>query len=60
MDELRKVWNVLVEKELRIHVDLEQWFEEHEDELECSDAGRRMERQLPEDHNSDYKEMHTV
>ncbi|EGE85644.1 hypothetical protein BDDG_08589 [Blastomyces dermatitidis ATCC 18188] len=27
-DELRKVWNVLVEKELRIHVDLEGWFED--------------------------------
>ncbi|ODH45339.1 hypothetical protein ACO22_00063 [Paracoccidioides brasiliensis] len=28
-DELRKVWNVLVEKELRVHVDLEEWFEEN-------------------------------
>ncbi|OJD16591.1 hypothetical protein AJ78_03231 [Emergomyces pasteurianus Ep9510] len=27
-DELRKVWNVLVEKELRVHVDLEAWFAE--------------------------------
>ena len=33
MNELRKVWNVLAEKELRIHVDLEDWFEEHEDEF---------------------------
>ncbi|KAI5305786.1 snoRNA-binding rRNA-processing protein utp10 [Ascosphaera pollenicola] len=26
--QLRKVWNVLVEKELRVHVDLEEWFED--------------------------------
>lgn len=26
--QLRKVWNVLVEKELRVHVDLEEWFDD--------------------------------
>ncbi|KAI5291137.1 hypothetical protein KEM54_006168 [Ascosphaera aggregata] len=27
-EQLRKVWNVLVEKELRVHVDLGKWFED--------------------------------
>ncbi|KAI5287901.1 hypothetical protein KEM52_001391, partial [Ascosphaera acerosa] len=35
---LRKVWNVLVEKELRVHVDLEEWFEEHEDGEDGADG----------------------
>jgi hypothetical protein len=51
-DELRKVWNVLVEKELRIHVDLEERFEDNEDQ----------ERQLapidmPYDKSSDEEEQ---
>ncbi|PGH31298.1 hypothetical protein GX50_05943 [[Emmonsia] crescens] len=44
-DELRKVWNVLVEKELRVHVDLEEWFEERG---EVGDAGD-LPIQIPED-----------
>jgi hypothetical protein len=32
MQEMRKVWNVLAEKELRIHLDLEEWFEVHSGE----------------------------
>ncbi|KAL1960058.1 hypothetical protein VTO42DRAFT_230 [Malbranchea cinnamomea] len=60
-DELRKVWNVLVEKELRIHVDLEPWFEEHDHEFETAGDGKRGENQypvrMPNDPASD-EEMH--
>lgn len=56
MQELKKVWNVLVEKELRIHVDLEEWFEEHEHELSRPDMGRSGSQhpiRMPEDQSSD-------
>ena len=56
-EELRKVWNVLVEKELRIHIDLEEWFEARTDaqgidstnRLGDENFGRRLPIVLPED-----------
>lgn len=53
-DELRRVWNVLVEKELRIHIDLEEWFEENEEMADDSkgDMGHPPIT-MPDDKSSD-------
>ncbi|PGG96382.1 hypothetical protein AJ80_09837 [Polytolypa hystricis UAMH7299] len=52
-EELRKVWNVLVEKELRVHVDLEEWFEDEEGRMEVEGEGKRgLPFSLPEDKSS--------
>lgn len=60
-EELRKIYNVLVEKELRVHVDLEDAFEKHD---ECLAVTRqhvegRQSVNLPEDASSD-DEMRNV
>lgn len=51
-DELRKVWNVLVEKELRIHVDLEEWFNDRGKERGELDFTRDLPIHMPEDLSS--------
>ena len=55
MNELRKIWNVLAEKELRIHVDLEEWFEKHEDAFIKSEdwTGTQRPVRMPDDQSSD-------
>ncbi|OAX85331.1 hypothetical protein ACJ72_00296 [Emergomyces africanus] len=50
-DELRKVWNVLVEKELRVHVDLEEWFAEKGAAKEIADTVC-LPIQMPDDASS--------
>ena len=55
--ELRKIWNVLVEKEMRIHVDLEEWFEEHGEQPGGSEGSGEAERRLPDDGSSVDGEM---
>ncbi|KAF3490613.1 uncharacterized protein GIQ15_00130 [Arthroderma uncinatum] len=54
-DELRKVFNVLVEKELRVHVDLEEWLEDNEAEVMPADdgLGQRPPITMPDDKSSD-------
>ncbi|EFQ97294.1 hypothetical protein MGYG_00335 [Nannizzia gypsea CBS 118893] len=54
-EELRKVFNVFVEKELRVHVDLEEWLEENEAEIrpDESDIGQRPPIIMPDDRSSD-------
>lgn len=42
-EELRGTWRVIGEKELRVHVDLEDAFEEIEEIREDSGKGRRVE-----------------
>lgn len=51
-DELRKVWNVLVEKELRIHVDLEEWFNDWGKGRGELDFTRDLPIHMPEDLSS--------
>ncbi|PGH04703.1 hypothetical protein GX51_03370 [Blastomyces parvus] len=51
-DELRKVWNVLVEKELRIHVDLEEWFEDRGEGRAGMGDTRDLPLHMPEDASS--------
>ncbi|EEQ30351.1 hypothetical protein McanMca71_002158 [Microsporum canis] len=59
-DELRKVFNVLVEKELRVHVDLEEWFEENEEAVvgpDDSAMGQKPPINMPDDRSSDEDEV---
>lgn len=47
-EELRKVYNVLVEKELRIHVDLEEVFEDYDTAVERETAsGTQAQQDIP-------------
>ncbi|KAK2865094.1 hypothetical protein FQN49_003922, partial [Arthroderma sp. PD_2] len=55
-DELRKIFNILVEKELRVHVDLEEWLEENEEAQVLSadnTLGQRPPIIMPDDKGSD-------
>ncbi|DAA76632.1 TPA_exp: Uncharacterized protein A8136_7309 [Trichophyton benhamiae CBS 112371] len=54
-EELRKVFNVFVEKELRVHVDLEEWLEENEAQIRPreSDVGPEPPITMPDDRSSD-------
>lgn len=51
-DELHKVWNVLVEKELRIRVDLESWLEEQGLEANREERKGELPVIIPEDPGS--------
>jgi hypothetical protein len=58
-EELRKVYNVLGEKELRVHVDLEDAFERHDERTKHRRAegmGERMAIELPHDASSEEEE----
>ena len=55
-DELRRVWNVLVEKELRIHIDLEEWFEDNEVRSE-NEGGTKPPIIMPDDKSSDEEDI---
>ncbi|KAK2802260.1 hypothetical protein FQN50_007441 [Emmonsiellopsis sp. PD_5] len=52
-EELRKVWNVLVEKELRVHVDLEERFEERGEEGGERKKGGGLPFEMPVDESSE-------
>lgn len=54
-EELRKVFNVFVEKELRVHVDLEEWLEENEALIRPHESGVEPKPPItmPDDRSSD-------
>src|SRR6266536_949915 len=55
-EELRKVYNVLGEKELRVHVDLEEVFDKHDERMKrrsMDDVKERLAIDLPEHASSE-------
>ena len=56
-DELRRVYNVLVEKELRIHIDIEEELEEMASKMTHKSATLGMPVTMPEDAPSEDEQM---